>query len=104
PPPFKLRLEKDVAPRGKQLFEERCTACHAGAAMTTSRTVDVGTGVAFQVPSLVGVGWRAPFIHSGCAKTLFDRFDPACGGAAHGDTKDLDKAQIADLVGFLETL
>jgi mono/diheme cytochrome c family protein/DNA-binding beta-propeller fold protein YncE len=104
PPPFKLRLEKDVAPRGKQLFEERCTACHAGSAMTNNRTVDVGTGGAFQVPSLVGVGWRAPFLHSGCAKTLFDRFDPSCGGAAHGDTRDLTKDQVADIVAFLETL
>jgi len=56
------------------------------------------------VPSLVGVGWRAPYIHDGCAKTLFERFIPDCGGAAHGDTHDLRQDQIADLVTFLETL
>jgi mono/diheme cytochrome c family protein len=104
PAPTKVRNLADVPVRGKDLFEQRCSSCHSGAIMTNNKTVDVGTGGAFQVPSLIGVAWRAPFLHTGCAKTLFDRFDPACGGAAHGDTKDLDKAQIADLVGFLETL
>jgi hypothetical protein len=72
--------------------------------MTNNQSVDVGTGGVFQVPSLVGVGWRAPFLHTGCAITLFDRFDPACGGSTHGDTRDLGKAQIADMVSYLETL
>ena len=49
---------------------------------TNNATVDVGTGGAFQVPSLVGIGSRGPFMHDGCAKTLADRFsNTACGGA-----------------------
>ncbi len=104
PAPTKVRSLADVPTRGKDLFDQRCSSCHAGPLLTNNKTVDVGTGGAFQVPSLVGIAWRAPFIHNGCAQTLFDRFDPACGGAAHGDTNDLDKAQLADLVGFLETL
>jgi hypothetical protein len=72
--------------------------------LTNSKNFDVGTGGAFQVPSLVGVGWRRPLIHTGCAKTLADRFDPSCGGDKHGDTQDLSSGQVADLVKFLETL
>ncbi len=109
PPPAKLRAEADVPARGKQLFEQRCSSCHAGDMLTNNKSVDIGTGdngtsAAFQVPSLIGIGWRAPYLHNGCAKTLFDRFNPGCGGSAHGDTKDLSKDQIADIVSFLETL
>jgi cbb3-type cytochrome c oxidase subunit III len=104
PAPAKLRTEADVPPRGKELFQQRCTACHSGPLLTNNKTVDVGTGFPAQVPSLVGLGWRSPFIHTGCAKTLFDRFEPGCGGAMHGDTRDLTQDQIADLVAYLETL
>jgi cytochrome c peroxidase len=109
PGPPKLRQIADVPPQGKQLFQERCTACHAGAMLTNNKTVDIGSGdqgipQGFQVPSLIGVGWRAPYLHNGCAKTLFDRFNPACGGLGHGDTKDLSTEQITDIVSFLQTL
>lgn len=104
PAPPKLHGATDASARGAAIFAERCTGCHAGDRLTNNQTLDVGSGGRFQVPSLVGVGWRSPLLHSGCARTLFDRFDPACGGAAHGDTKDLSESQIADLVEHLETL
>jgi len=104
PPPARLQKESDAVVRGKKLFDSRCTSCHDGPMLTNNRTVDVGTGKALQVPSLVGVAWRAPFIHTGCAQTLFDRFTPECGGTSHGDTKDLAQTDIRDLVAFLETL
>jgi hypothetical protein len=61
------------------------------------------------VPSLLGVGGRAPFLHDGCATTLTDRFGdrrvPTCGGGdLHGKTAHLTSAQIADLVAYLESL
>jgi cytochrome c553 len=94
--------------RGKALFEDTtraaCASCHSGPELTNNATVDVGTGGKFQVPRLIGVGWRAPFLHTGCATTLFDRFDPSCGGAQHAVTSDLSPDQIQDLVQFLETL
>lgn len=104
PAPAKLRAESDATARGRAVFDERCTGCHSGAMLTNNKTLDVGTGGAFQVPSLVGVGWRQPLLHSGCAKTLSDRFDPACGGAKHGDLAGVTADQIGDLVKFLETL
>jgi mono/diheme cytochrome c family protein len=107
-PPERIRAANDKAAlRGKALFESAdvgCASCHNGAKLTDNKTVDVGTGGLFQVPSLIGVGYRAPFIHTGCAKTLRDRFDPACGGDKHGNTKDLSDKQIDDLTAYLETL
>ncbi|MBX3207246.1 MAG: c-type cytochrome [Labilithrix sp.] len=104
PAPPKLRHPAEVPAQGKLLFEQRCASCHSGALLTNNQSVDVGTGGVFQVPSLVGIGWRAPFIHTGCATTLFDRFDPACGGDKHGDTANLTRAQIADIVSYVESL
>jgi hypothetical protein len=93
--------------RGSALFnssEVGCSACHAGAKFTNNVSFDVGTGGNFQVPSLLGVGQRAPLMHNGCALTLRDRFDPNCGGAAHGNTSQLDEGQLSDLIAYLESI
>jgi acyl-coenzyme A thioesterase PaaI-like protein len=58
---------------------------------------------AFQVPPLVGVGWRTPLFHDGCAATILDRFGQ-CATAAHGSTAQLSKQDVADLTAYLETL
>jgi hypothetical protein len=94
--------------RGAQLFAEPslgCTTCHSGPQMSTHQLVDVGTGGTFKVPSLIAVGYRAPYMHDGCAASLQDRFDPTCGGGdSHGVTGQLDAGQIDDLVAYLESL
>ena len=95
--------------RGAALFNDTqnvgCVSCHAGARFSSNLTVDVGTGGGFQIPSLVGIGSRGPFMHDGCAATLRDRFNPACGGDdRHGVTSTLSSAQIDDLVAYLQTL
>ena len=77
-----------------------------GTLLTNNATVDVGTGAAFQVPSLRGVSWRAPLMHDGCATTLTDRFtSAACGGGdKHGVTSGLTDAALGDLVVYLQSL
>lgn len=95
--------------RGKAVFEDAtvgCAGCHNGPALTNNMSMAVGTGAPFQVPSLRGVGLRAPLMHDGCAPTLEARFGAtSCsGGDAHGRTSHLDAAQIADLVAYLESL
>jgi cytochrome c peroxidase len=106
--PASAPREETAAGRGAQLFQDPavgCATCHSGDKLTDNETVDVGTGKAFQVPSLVGIADRAPFMHDGCAQTLRDRFDPACGGGdAHGKTSHLTAGEIDDLVAYLETL
>jgi hypothetical protein len=98
-------VDADAASRGKGLFEGTagCATCHSGPKLTNNTTVSVGTCDAFQVPPLVGVGWRAPFLHNGCAATLADRF-AKCSTPAHGAIQGLSSGQISDLTAYLETL
>jgi CxxC motif-containing protein (DUF1111 family) len=56
------------------------------------------------VPSLLGLAWRAPYLHQGCAATLADRFGSCGGGEAHGHTAGLTAEQRADLVTYLDSL
>jgi mono/diheme cytochrome c family protein len=108
PAPKPASLDAGAVARGRSLFESagtNCSSCHAGAKLTNNESHDVGTGGLFQVPSLVGVGSRAPFMHNGCASTLHERFSPACGGGdLHGVTSALLPSQIDDLVAYLESL
>jgi mono/diheme cytochrome c family protein len=109
PPRASKDLGDPAAMRGKALFESAatgCTSCHTGNKFTDNKSYDVGTsqGELLQVPSLRGVGYRAPFIHTGCAHTLRDRFDPTCGGSKHGNTAALSTPQVDDLVSYLQTL
>lgn len=94
--------------RGKELFADAavgCASCHSGAHFTSNLAASVGTGPAFQVPSLIELGMRAPYMHNGCASTLAARFDPKCGGGEqHGKTAQLGSDQLADLVSYLQTL
>ncbi len=108
-PPAIRDATDEAALRGKDLFHSAdvgCTTCHSGDKLTNNKSVAIDTiaKTKLQVPSLVAVGYRAPFMHNGCAKTLSARFDPACGGNAHGNTATLSNAQRDDLVAYLETL
>jgi len=96
-----------AALRGKAIFESSavgCTTCHNGPNFSNNGFADVGKGVALQVPSLIAVSERAPYMHDGCASTLLERFDPSCGGAMHGDLSSLSQDDIGDLVAYLESL
>lgn len=92
--------------RGETVFHSAatgCAGCHAGAQLRINEGRDVGTGQAFQVPSLRGVVFRAPYMHDGCASTLAERFS-SCGGEQHGGTARLDAQERSDLVSYLEAL
>ena len=79
--PVSHRADDATVARGAALFTSAgCVACHAGPDFTGGMTIDVGTGGAFQVPQLHGLGLRAPYMHNGCAATLRDRFKDGCGG------------------------
>jgi mono/diheme cytochrome c family protein len=110
PPAPIVDSETPAAVRGRALFESPevgCTTCHAGTAVAKSESEDVGveSPLKFQIPSLRGVGYRAPFLHDGCATTLRERFDPSCGGGdRHGTTSQLSSADIDDLIAHLQSL
>lgn len=106
PAPKPLRPAADLAAaRGKTAFESRCTSCHQGAMLTNNASMNVGTDGKFQVPSLVGVAWRGPWVHDGCAATLANVLDPACGGSRHASAiSGLSSATKSDLFAYLESL
>ncbi|HMJ54370.1 MAG TPA: c-type cytochrome [Polyangiaceae bacterium] len=104
PPPVE---DPAAVERGRALFNDPgvgCATCHSGEKLTNNATVNVQTGEAFQVPSLLGLAWRAPYLHDGCAATLADRFDPCGGGDAHGQTSQLAASQRSDIVTYLDSL
>jgi mono/diheme cytochrome c family protein len=104
PTPPAPALDAARVERGRALFESAetgCADCHSGALGTDNRTHDVGTGRALQTPPLRGLASRTGFMHTGCADELTDRFDPACGGPAHGRIDTLDASGLADLVEYL---
>jgi hypothetical protein len=109
-PPRRSAQDSGVA-RGRDLFFSEtvgCSSCHSGVSFTNNQNYDVGTtqyGRKLQVPGLVGVGYRSPLMHDGCAKTLRERFDPTCGGGdQHGVTSTLSAEDLDALVAYLETL
>jgi len=105
-PPAPTWVDGSAARRGKAIFgraDTGCATCHSGAKFTNNLTMDVGTGGSFQVPPLVGVGWRTPLLHDGCATTIADRFG-ACSTPQHGSIAGLSPGDISDLTTYLETL
>jgi CxxC motif-containing protein (DUF1111 family) len=103
--PHSPPVDEGAVTRGRALFASAgCASCHSGPRYTNGMTVDVGTGRAFQVPSLTGLSARAPFMHDGCAAKVGDRFTPSCGGAGHGVVTDLTAENRLDLQAFLESL
>lgn len=103
-PPSAVPSDARAAERGRSLFDTHCGTCHNGPRLNNTASFDVGTGGVFQVPSLRGIGYRAPYLHTGCAPDLTARFGGCGGGDAHGNTSRLTAQQIADLVHYLETL
>lgn len=104
PRPRRPSVDEAARSRGEALFNASdCRRCHAGPRLTNNETIDVGSGVPMQVPSLIGVGARLPVMHDGCAATLAQRFD-TCANPMHGKTASLTPSEIADLVTFLDSL
>jgi mono/diheme cytochrome c family protein len=93
---------------GQALFFDStvgCSTCHSGANFTNNQNMDIGFGVALQVPTLIDVGFRAPYLHDGSAATLAARFsDATARSGKHGQTAQLSPAQIDDLIAYLQSL
>jgi hypothetical protein len=92
--------------RGASIFESPetgCTSCHVGQLGTNNTSVNVGTGERLQVPRLVELAYRAPYLHDGRATTLRNRFGAIGGGDQHGHTSHLSPEEIDDLVTYLRS-
>ena len=103
--PLPSNVEGAEIDAGRAAFEKAgCDACHGGEDFTNDGAADVGTGGVFQVPSLAGLRFRAPYMHDGCAPTIADRFGECGGDARHGDVGELSEAELTSLIDFLERL
>lgn len=117
PSPIAAKDPAAVA-RGRQVFEKAaCSTCHAGALLTDNKNADVGSlselganrdnGLVvtngFNVPSLLGLGRSAPYLHDGSAPSVEARvFGNA--GDKHGLTSSLSQGEKDDLVTYLKSL
>ncbi len=73
PEPAPARADQRVSvERGRSVFEGEagCARCHRGDTLQDGGKHDVGTGGAFDTPSLRGVGRRSPLMHDGRAANL----------------------------------
>jgi hypothetical protein len=108
PLPARRDAADPAAVRGRTLFESDvvgCAECHGGPKLTNNETVSIDRArEPLQVPSLVGIAHRSPFMHDGCAPTLDARFTLECGGNEHGNLSSLAATDLSDLVAYLETL
>ncbi len=116
-----LRVAMTGAPvelRGKAAFEKAgCGTCHTGALLTNNSNADVGTlhsaglnpdnglvvRAGFNVPSLLGIGRTAPYLHDGSQLTLEERVLSNVGDR-HGVTSTLSVDERADLIAYLKSL
>lgn len=99
------RLAPGLIARGEALFNERCTSCHAGEALTDGLTHASGTWSAERIdtPSLRGVFASAPYLHDGSRPTLHAVLaDPQPTIVAH-DQRALGTADLEALEAFLAT-
>lgn len=108
--------------RGKAIFERtkdtfgnpipltnRCNYCHSGPMGTDQRSFDVGTkrptddSGLFDTPQLVNIALTAPYLHDGSARTLEAIWTVYNPGDKHGQTNDLTKDELNDLIEYLRT-
>ena len=117
--PSPIAATDPAAVRGKAVFAKAaCGTCHTGALLTDNQNADVGSlsllgtnrdnGLVvtngFNVPSLLGLGRSAPYLHDGSAPSLEARVYAANPGDKHGLTSTLTQGEKDDLVTYLKSL
>jgi hypothetical protein len=112
-PPQRTDLDPSAVASGQAIFEGPggCVTCHSGprgtlvANQDIGKTDSIGSTSPLQVPMLLGVSNRAPYMHDGCATTLMDRLtNPQCAGSTHGNTASLAASDLQNLESYLESL
>jgi mono/diheme cytochrome c family protein len=116
-PDTPLRRPDEISARGERIFGQRCASCHQpprysgpaialeqiGTDPSVGQSTERGTG-AYRVPSLRHVGDRTPLFATGSVRDLPELLDPSRTATGHPYGLDLDSAQRADLMRFLDTL
>ena len=94
--------------RGKALFKGKagCATCHPHPLFTTLKKADpgLGSGVEYDIPSLVEVWRTAPYLHNGDGTTLRETITDFNFQQKRGFTKDLSPQELDDLITYLRSL
>jgi cytochrome c peroxidase len=97
-----------AALRGKAIFEGKagCVTCHPHPLFTTMKKVDpgLGSGVLYDVPTLIEVWRTAPYLHSGDALTLLETITDFNFMQKRGQTRNLSEHELNDLIAYLKSL
>jgi hypothetical protein len=97
-----------AARRGKSIFEGKagCVQCHPHPLFTNleQRDPGLGSGVRYDVPSLVEVWRTAPYLHNGDALTIREAITDYNWMQQRGKTKDLSDQELADLITYVKSL
>jgi mono/diheme cytochrome c family protein len=97
-----------AARRGKVIFEGkgRCATCHPHPTFTSMRQIDpgLGSGVPYDIPSLIEVWRTAPFLHSGDALSVREAITDFNFMQRRGTTKGLSDQELNDLIEYLKSL
>jgi len=116
--PLRTSMSTEAVVRGKQAFAKaNCDSCHTGELMTNNTNRDVGTirlggenpdngdvvSKGFNVPSLLGIGRTAPYLHDGSQLSLAERVLSNVGDK-HGTTSVLSSGEKDDLIVYLKSL
>lgn len=80
-----------------------CADCHSGDQGTNNESVELEGFGAIQVPMLVGVSHRSPWLHDGCAQSLEETFDGACI-PEHAPASPLEEGESQAIVDYLRSL
>jgi len=90
-------------------LEDQCSFCHSGPKGTSQKMFDVLTRKAndnsgrFKAPPLTNIALTAPYLHDGSAQTLEEIWTVYNPGNMHGQTSDLTKDGLNDLIEYLRT-
>jgi YVTN family beta-propeller protein len=109
--------------RGKTIFERtarrnmqpipltnQCAYCHSGPYHTNQQLADVASGKwndrsgKIDTPQLTNSVYSAPYLHDGSARTMEEIWTVFNPNDTHGQTNDLNKDELNDLIEYLKTL
>ena len=96
PPVYRVPLNDEILPPGREVFGLYCAGCHADPHFTDNNNHETLDGQQFQTPALRALALRDALFHHGCDRALTtpERF-LECARAGHG-------AVITDLWDFVE--
>lgn len=97
-------LDLDAVARGDALFQALgCAACHDGPRLTNDETVMLGERGYLQVPSLIGVVSRGPWMYDGRSETIEAAIEEMLGAGGVSGI-ELTAEQMADVVEYLRSV